>query len=98
MRGTCSYPSLYILLVLRNGVVYNRFVWACLGIGLQGKDDEVVDVPFVGNGYNYQAEAVGRCLAAEQLECPVMPLEESLSIMRTMDDIRALWGLRYPAD
>jgi hypothetical protein len=27
-----------------------------------------------------------------------MPLDESLSIMRTLDRIRDTWSLRYPAD
>jgi hypothetical protein len=27
-----------------------------------------------------------------------MPLDESLEIMRTMDAIRALWGLKYPGE
>ena len=27
-----------------------------------------------------------------------MPLEESLSIMRTLDEIRAQWGLQYPVE
>ena len=31
-----------------------------------------------------------------QLESDVMPLDESISIMETLDEIRAQWGLRYP--
>jgi len=27
-----------------------------------------------------------------------MPLEESLRIMRLMDEIRSAWGLRYPME
>jgi dihydrodiol dehydrogenase / D-xylose 1-dehydrogenase (NADP) len=39
-----------------------------------------------------------RCLREGALESPVMPLEESLSIMRTLDEIRAQWGLHYPVE
>ena len=38
------------------------------------------------------------CLRAGKLESEIMPLDESLSILRTLDSIRELWGLRYPAD
>jgi hypothetical protein len=27
-----------------------------------------------------------------------MPLDESLAIMRTMDELRTEWGLRYPGE
>jgi predicted dehydrogenase len=59
-------------------------------------DDERIEPPQTGNGYNYEADEVARCLAAGAAESDVMPLDETLSVMRTMDDIRAQWGLRYP--
>ncbi len=37
-----------------------------------------------------------RALREGRTESPRMPLDESLEIMRTMDEIRALWGLKYP--
>ena len=63
----------------------------------QGETSEI-DVPIAGNGYNYQAVEVGRCLRAGLLESDVMPLDETASVMRTMDAIRAQWGLRYPME
>jgi len=39
-----------------------------------------------------------RRLRAGELESPAMTLDESLSIMRTLDAIRAEWGLRYPGE
>ena len=39
-----------------------------------------------------------RCLEAGKKESDVMPLDETLSVMRTMDGIRAAWGLRYPGE
>lgn len=44
-----------------------------------------VSVPNSGNGYNYQAEEVMNRIAAGDLESPLMPLSESLSIMGFMD-------------
>jgi predicted dehydrogenase len=51
-----------------------------------------------GNGYGYEAIEVMDCLRAGRLESPRMPLDESISIMNTLDVIRAQWGLCYPAD
>lgn len=59
---------------------------------------QLIEVPFAGNGYNYQADEVGRCLRAGRLESAVMPLDETLAIMETLDEIRRQWGLRYPVE
>ncbi len=57
-----------------------------------------VEVPMEGNGYNYEAAEVARCLREGAGESIYMPLDETVAIMRTMDTLRAHWGLRYPAD
>jgi hypothetical protein len=51
-----------------------------------------------GNGYNYEALEVARCLKAGKLESDIMPLDETRAIMVTMDTIRDQWGLKYPMD
>jgi len=63
-----------------------------------GDDSEDIDTPAVGNGYNYEADEVARCLAAGKTESDVMPLDETVAIMETMDTLRAQWGLRYPME
>lgn len=57
-----------------------------------------IEVPFEGNGYNYEAAEVGRCLRAGLTESPDMALDETLMIMQTLDAIRSEWGLRYPME
>jgi predicted dehydrogenase len=47
--------------------------------------------PLEGNGYNYEAAETMRCLRAGELESATMPLDETLSIMETMDEIRRQW-------
>jgi predicted dehydrogenase len=42
-----------------------------------------------GKGLWYEAEAVARCLREGLLESPLMPLDESVSIMQTMDAVLA---------
>lgn len=59
---------------------------------------ETHDIPFEGNGFNYEAVHVGECLAAGKTESDIMPLNETLDIMETMDTLRAQWGLKYPME
>lgn len=51
-----------------------------------------------GYGFRYEAEEVMRCLASGALESEGMPLDETLMIMETLDQIREQWGLRYPTE
>ncbi len=63
-----------------------------------GKDEENIAPPAVGNGYNYEAAEFGRCLAEGLSESPVMPLDESLAVMRTLDALRRQFELVYPME
>ena len=38
--------------------------------------DETIDLPLEGNGYNYEADEVARCIRAGKLESEVMPLDK----------------------
>jgi predicted dehydrogenase len=62
------------------------------------KDGETVEVPTDGNGFDYEADEVARCLRAGKTESDVMPLDESVGVMRTMDRLRELWGVKYPME
>lgn len=44
--------------------------------------------PYRGNGYHYQAEEVARCVRLGVLESPVMPWDETLAVLETVDQIR----------
>ena len=63
-----------------------------------GKEPEPIEMPFKCNGYENEAIEVMRCLREGKLESDIMPLDESLSIMETMDKLRAQWGLKYPME
>jgi predicted dehydrogenase len=45
-----------------------------------------------GHGYTYQAAEVARCLRAGLTESPLMPLAETVSVMRTLDTARAAFS------
>lgn len=63
-----------------------------------GQRSQRIEIPFTGNGYNYQAEEVMRCLRSGKTESELMPLDETVSILKSMDEMRAQWGLRYPME
>lgn len=48
-----------------------------------------VELPHEGRGMYFEADEVGRRLAAGELESPLMPLNETISIMEMMDTILA---------
>jgi hypothetical protein len=63
-----------------------------------GGKTEVIDVPFVGNGYNYEAAEVGRLIREQKIESDIMSWTDTMRTMEAMDRIRAVWGLRYPME
>jgi dihydrodiol dehydrogenase / D-xylose 1-dehydrogenase (NADP) len=67
-------------------------------ISRPGEEDETIEAPVTGNGFNYEAAEVMRCLEAGKTESNIMPLDETISVLRTMDGIREAWGLRYPGE
>lgn len=64
----------------------------------KGKPSQTFSHPIEGNGYNYEIVEVQERIEAGKLESEIMSLDESVAIMRTMDAIRAKWGLVYPQE
>lgn len=54
--------------------------------------------PDMINGYEYQVLEAKRCIENGLIESPMMPHEESISIMKQMDSLRMEWNVRYPMD
>lgn len=52
----------------------------------------------VGHGYTYQLREVIRCLQLGLLECPTMPLADTLTTMSLLDEARRQAGISYPGD
>ena len=75
--------------------------WWCpteLTVKVNGQDAETHRFDRNGEGFQYEIEAVGQCLRAGLTESDVMPLDETLAIMQTLDRMRESWGLRYPIE
>lgn len=60
--------------------------------------ETVMDIPYQGNGYQFEAIEMMRCMEEGLWESPHMPLDESVAIMETMDRIRSCMNLRFPMD
>ncbi len=50
-------------------------------------------LPLIGHGYAHEIEEVARCLRADLLESPLLPLDETVSIQRQMDEILSQIGV-----
>lgn len=60
-----------------------------------GAEPEIVSMPMPGNGYQFEAAEVQRCLRAGELESPLVPHATTLEIMGLLDAIRAEIGVSY---
>jgi len=63
-----------------------------------GAEGETMILPFEGNGYNCEAQAVMDCIRDGRLESDIMPLDETIQLMETLDTVRAQGGLAYPME
>jgi hypothetical protein len=48
---------------------------------------------YAGNGYQYEADEVARCVRSGRTESAVIPLAESLEIVAAMAQARRQWAL-----
>lgn len=67
-----------------------------LTIHLNGQEPHISEYPIRGSGYIYEIEEVHTCLRAGKIESSLMPLDETLGLMKLMDRLRADWGISYP--
>lgn len=75
--------------------------WMADSAQLYDEDGKLIDaflLPFTANGYVYEAEEVNNCLREGRKESEVVPLKDTLNIMKIMDAIRSDWGLIYPQE
>jgi len=62
-----------------------------------GEATQTFSEPRIGSGLAHEAIEVMRCLRSGETESPLVPLDESLTMMRLMDDLRARIGVSYDA-
>ncbi len=61
-------------------------------------EQRIESPPIAGNGYRGEVEEVARCLRAGALESALVPLDDTVAILRVLDAARQQLGVRYPAD
>lgn len=59
---------------------------------------ETVKIPHQINGYEGEIEEVVRCIHNGLIESPILPWQESLKVMKIMDEARQQIGLKYPME
>ncbi len=62
--------------------------------------EEVLADPADGprSSYKHEAAEVMRCLRAGETESPLVPLDGTLAVLRTLDAVRERIGVRYPGE
>ena len=98
---TCSIntrtPSLAFVQGREGFIQIDPRFWAASQVSLiRGQEKLTYESPYPGTGFQYEARHVMHCLEQGKTESEIMPLDESLQIMQTMDLIREQTGLIYP--
>lgn len=65
---------------------------------LDGNEPERLTFENRGNGYQYEAAEVMRCLETDKLESDLWSWKHSRKLITMLDRIRELTGIRYPAE
>ncbi|PVH84861.1 NAD(P)-binding protein [Cadophora sp. DSE1049] len=67
-------------------------------ISAKGEEEKVLDFEHEGMGFYFEADAVAADILAGRKEDGIMPLAESVRIIRIMDEVRKVGGVVYSQD
>jgi len=78
-------------------IVFPKEFWrpTIFEIKKENKEAEVYEFPLEGNGYNYEALEVQRCIHVNCLESPLFPHSRSLRLMHQMQDCLQQLNITY---
>ncbi len=92
----------------RRGIIYGdkgyietENINNCEGIKVLDTNRRLVasyETPKQITGYEYEVEACIHAIEHGELECPQMPHEETLRMLRWMDELRRQWEIVYPME
>jgi predicted dehydrogenase len=90
----------------RDGIILGTEGWIALRptfgwtrrLTLKTADGKEQYFRFKNDGFEHEIAEAMRCMRAGLIESPLMPLDESLAVMRTLDSLRQQAGLRYPEE
>lgn len=66
-----------------------------MSIRLYDGEEYTIKAPFKVNGFEYQIEEVSRCVAEGKCSSGRFTPEDSLAVLRLMDQIRESWGMKF---
>ena len=102
MSSQISYDDKDAVLFGETGKIVVHSPWykpTTMTLYREGKEPELISLPLNGyNGYEYEALEVMSCIQAGKTESDIMPLDETLSIMKTLDSVREQWGHKFPSE
>lgn len=67
----------------------------CFSVRRYDGAERLVEAPFDIEGFEYQIREFSRCVAAGVAQSDVLTHADTLCVLKTMDDIRASWGMRF---
>lgn len=82
-----------------DGMIRLHAAWWCgttLTLVRPGRSEQTFKLPTHENGFVYEIQAVQQDFQNGRIENALMPLDESLTLLETMDSLRRQWGLKYP--
>jgi predicted dehydrogenase len=95
MASRTTYDVKEAVIVGSEGKIDLHAPWykpTVMTVYVKGKDPERIEYPLDGFiGYEYEAMEVMDCIHAGKTESEIMPLDETLAIMKSIDSMRAQW-------
>ena len=61
-----------------------------LTVTRDGNEPETLDAPYLGNGYTHEAIEAMRCLRTGEIESTILPLDETVAVIETLDRVTAV--------
>ena len=65
-------------------------------VHLEGESPQTYTYPFSDDeNFSFEIKHMQDCIRQGLLESPILPASESISVLQTMDELRAQWGIEY---
>jgi len=100
MSSQISYDDKDAVLFGENGKIIVHSPWykpTKMTVYTEDKEPELIEIPLNEyNGYEFEAMEVMNCIREGKMESEIMPLDETLEIMKTLDSVREQWGHKFP--
>jgi predicted dehydrogenase len=99
--STTRGPNVAVVLGSEGRIEINSIWYAPTGLRVYDADGTLIEdarPPVKGRGMQYQAAEAERLVREGQIESSILPPQETIAIMATLDAIRSQIGLRYPGE